>query len=214
MEKQVKPKNTPKKIIILLAVITVTGAGVYYYPTLIDFQKARIESLQNEISSLKEEIIPMRFKITEKTDSSITVEMRFYDVNGEEVAARNIKMNGTELTFDFRIVKLKNNKKSDTYLFFPEKVFTDRIPPAEGRIITGEYKNNNFPAIYENGGFSENDRNIVSDLYNVILNNEPVIIEHFGSAVHDLKTINELKTGFVYKIACHQSSGGVEIVRD
>ena len=214
MEKQVKQKNTPKKIIIFLAVLAVTGAGVYYYPALINYQNAKIESLQNEISALKEELIPLRFKITEKTDTSVSVEMRFYDVNGKEVAIRNIKMNGTELTFDFRVVKLKNNNNSDTYLFFPEKMFTDRIPPAEGKIITGEYNNNNFPAIYENGGFSENDRTIVSNLYNVILNNEPVIIEHFGSAVHDLKTINELKTGFVYKIACHQSSGGIEIERD
>ena len=214
MDKQVKQKGVSKKIVIFLAVLGITGAGVYYYPALIDYQKSRIESLQNEISALKEEIIPVRFKITEKTESSVTVEIRFYDVSGKEVAARNLKMNGTELTFDFRVVKLKNNKSSDTYLFFPEKVFTDRIPPAEGRIISGEYNTNNFPAIYEDGGFSENDRNIVSDLYNVILNNEPVIIEHFGSAVHDLKTINELKTGFVYKIACHQSSGGVEIERD
>ena len=209
-----KSKTGSKKILIFLSVLSLTGVGLYFYPTLIDYQKARIESLQNEISVLKEEIIPVRFKIIEKTDSSVTVEMRFYDISGKEVSGKSLKMNGTELTFDFRVVKLKNNKKTDTYLFFPEKVFTDRIPPAEGRIISGEYNNNNFPAIYEEGGFSENDRNVVGELYNVILNNEPVIIEHFGSAVHDLRTINELKTGFVYKIACHQSSGGVEIQRD
>lgn len=203
-----------KKVLIFFVVAGVVAGGIYFYPSLLDYQKAKIESLQTEISVLKEEIIPVRFKITEKTDASVTVEIRFYNADGKEVAARNLKMNGTELTFDFRVVKLKNNKNSDTYLFFPEKVFTDRIPPTDGRIISGEYNNNNFPAIYEDGGLSDNDRRVVSDLYNVILNNEPVIIEHFGSAVHDLKTINELKIGFVYKIACHQSSGGVEIERD
>ena len=109
---------------------------------------------------------------------------------------------------------MKNNRKSDTYLFFPEKVFTDRIPPADGIIISGEYNNNDFPAIYDESGLSENDRKVVSDLYKIILEKEPIIIEHFGSAVHDLKTISELKTGFIYKLVCHQSSGGMEIERD
>ena len=102
--------------------------------------------MQTEISALKEELIPVRFKILDKTDSSVTVEMRFYDADDKEISIKKLRMNGTELTFDFNVVKMKNNRKSDTYLFFPEKVFTDRIPPADGIIIiSGEYNNNDFP---------------------------------------------------------------------
>ena len=209
-----KKNNVLKKTLIFLGIAGVVSSGIYFYPALIDYQKAKIESLQTEISALKEELIPVRFKILDKTDSSVTVEMRFYDADDKEISIKKLRMNGTELTFDFNVVKMKNNRKSDTYLFFPEKVFTDRIPPADGIIISGEYNNNDFPAIYDASGLSENDRKVVSNLYKIILEKEPIIIEHFGSAVHDLKTISELKTGFIYQLVCHQSSGGMEIERD
>ena len=209
-----KKNNFLKKSLILLGVAGVVSSGVYFYPVLLDYQKTRIESLQTEISALKEELVPVRFKIIEKTDSSVTVEMRFYDADNKEISIKKLKLNGTELTFDFNVVKMKNNRKSDSYLFFPIKVFTDRIPPADGVEISGEYNKNEFPAIYDGSGLSENDRKVVTDLYKIILEKEPIIIEHFGSAVHDLKTISELKTGFIYRLVCHQSSGGMEIERD
>ena len=63
-----KKNNVLKKTLIFLGIAGVVSSGIYFYPALIDYQKAKIESLQTEISALKEELIPVRFKILDKTD--------------------------------------------------------------------------------------------------------------------------------------------------
>ena len=172
-------------------------------------QEQTIDDLSVKAENLQEMYTPVKFRIDEKRTDRIYATMKFYNVKGEEVAKQKIKLNGTELAFDFYVIPV-----DDRFLAFPTKVFTNKIAPDKGKYIMDVYTKNGFPQIFNKPEMTESYTNGIKAAYSYakanILRNDSTA---FGNTVHDLEGISSFLPGHVYKIQV-LSKGGIEVVEE
>ncbi len=194
-------------------------------------QERKIANLENMISDLEEEYTPIKFKMEKKNDSETTLRVLFLDLNGKTIKNEKVTLEGTEVHFDFQVIKLaagKKNKKNkslttDQFMFYPYKIYTEKIEPQNGIDLCNIYNENDFPAIFngfeeflteENKKFENAYKEKISQTFVYILNDEmEMLTNQYGSAVHDMQGISEFKKGYVYSVICHPHTGGIEIRR-
>ncbi len=188
----------------LLFCIIVVGAF-----SCTDYQEEKIEKLKSEITWLKKETIPIRFKILSRTPEFIHVGLKLYDADGAEIKYSELKMPGRELSFDFYIVQA-NGKQ----IAFPYKIFTDQIAPKNGTLLIPMYDKDGFPLILHHQQIDASTTIALTDLFAEIKSGEiHNRKKQFGSLVHDLDGVRLFEEGVVYKIIIH-SKGGIEIVAE
>lgn len=206
-------------VLLVFVCILVLAATV---GCILKFQEKVIARLEDQIQYLEEEFVPMKFEIQEKKDSVISVKIKYYDMDGQEVGSSAVKLNGSELNFDFEVIKFSDK----AYIFFPCGVYTDTMALVNETVISGDYEKDGFPSIYDGMKLFDEDgnpldaegenqiREQLSNYFAIVRKGGSVSrTEQHGVAVHDLKSISEFKKGFVYKVVCHPHSGGIEIVK-
>lgn len=208
---------TKKNSIIIIGILSFivmcfVGCKIISYQ-----QQEQIYHLENIIAELKQELVPLKFKVLKSSENEIEIETSFYDLEDKCFAKKQLKLDGEELFFDFQVIKLDKNN----YMFFPTKVYTNLMAPENGIDLTNFYNNKGFPEIYnklENFLSDENKKTysaykekIVSVFNYVREDNLDFIDEQFGNAVHDMKEISKFKKGYSYKIICHPHTGSIEI---
>lgn len=195
--------------LIIVFVLGITGAVIYFLPRIIEGQEKTIEKLEKNIEFIKKENIPVKFKITEKEGDYIHFEIKYLDSKGKEVNKRNFILKGKELFFDFQVVKIDNY-----YLSFPIKVFSDCISPDMGIVIIDDYEKKGFPQIFYDEKLNTATSDTLTKIYAKIKSGEAEKDEdNFGNAVHDIKEFRSFQIGTVYKIIAH-TKGGIEVLED
>lgn len=197
-------------LIIVLALVVLGGVLIGVHSC----QNNEIQTLENQVEYLEKEYVPMEFEITKKTDSDIKLKAVFYDLDGDKVGSKSIKIEGNELNIDFRTKKISEHG----YLFFPYGIYSDKVPMSDSIKLYDEYDNKGFPAIYngiadieDKEGEEPNKKskkNIKEDLkteFSDIKN-----IETGGIALHDLENISNFKKNTIYKVVCHPHSGTLD----
>lgn len=203
------------KLVFLLLLIALLIACVKIFPFILSKQSEQLTSLQNDISRMKDEIIPIRFKILGKKDNTYVIQIRFYDLNDKETANCKLSITGQELNFDFSVIKPSIFSTQDkTYLYFPIKIFTDSMAPENGIDLVNLYSKNGFPSVYNGLELTDESKKSLSGLFYLVSKNEKVSDFSYGNSVHDIRSVSNFKTGFVYDIVCHTHSGGIEIVKE
>ena len=196
--------------VIILAVILVVSGTVYFLFLGTKSQEQKIKDLENEISFLKEETIPVRYKIISQQNDEIEVSVKFYDLDGQKITKQRYKMQGTVVSFDFYVVKM-----GDKYIAFPYKIFTDKIEPENGIFLYENYENEGFPMIF----YSKNSSKLFSEgieaLYNKIKEEDIEDIDNiFGNMVQNApQTMQNGIEGTIYKIVVH-TKGGIELIEE
>lgn len=189
--------------------VLLIGMIILILPSCIKEQKKQIRKLEDKIALLKEENTPIRFKIKDKTNDSITVTVKFYNADKKEINSFTRKLNGQELSFDFYVVPVKNK-----HVAFPAKIFTDRIAPDKGISLYKYYNKEGYPGIFSSKDIDKDLYKGLKDLYLNIQNNQmDSISEHFGNMVHDFKKVKSFIPGNVYSIITH-TKGGIEIIEE
>ncbi len=198
-----------KTLKVLFILIIIIAAIVFGYFRLIEYQKETIKKLEDKIALLKEEHIPIRFKIIEKTSDSISLVVKFYNADNEEINKLETKLAGQELSFDFYVVPVK-----DRYVAFPSKLFTNRIAAVDGIPFYALYDIEGFPQVFETKNIDLDLKKGLQDLFQQIKTGQVDSIEHsFGNMVHDIKDLKSFMPDMVYSIVCH-TKGGIEIVEE
>ena len=196
-----------KKVLFIIFILVITGCVVFFIIT--SGQKQETIRLEETIEFLKEETIPIKFKINSRTDSSLAVAIKFFDPDNKEINKTEITLKGKELSFDFITIQA-----GDSYLSFPYKVFTDEIPPINGKKLTSFYERDQAPAVFVYDGIHKDLLTQLKLLFRDVKNDNIGNLEHyFGNLVHDIEKVSSFKTGIVYKIVVHVK-GGIEVMED
>lgn len=192
--------------------------GIYCATTI---QDKKIKQLERQVVYLKEEIVPIRFKILERKNDSIFFSLKFYDMDqhlihfydeetGEKKEFIRIKMPGQELALDFIVVPIGNR-----FLAFPYKVLSDAIAPKDGIILFKYYYRDNFPQIYYSMYNSPAFNAGVKALFEKIIKGDIQDIKNiFGSLVQDVQNIKQFEIGYIYRVVFHPAKGGIEIIQE
>jgi len=191
-------------------------------------QKKKITNLEEMISELQSETIPLKFKVQKNSNNEIELIIFFLDLNGNIIRQEPITIQGKELHFDFQVIELHNNTKakkseqiiSKQYLFYPYKIYTDIIPPIDGIKLCPYYQENGFPAIYKGFESYLSDKNMkfknayeqkMTQTFEYVLNEDlENLTNQFGNAVHDMKEISSFKKGYTYSLVCKTHTGSIE----
>lgn len=187
-------------------------------------ERQKVE-LQQQISVLTEQFIPMRFEISKYNDSEIKLKTVFYDLNDKKVGSQSVQLQGNELNFDFQVIKLSDS----SFIFFPCGIYSELIAINDSIKVFDSYNDKGFPKIYngileikdQNGKKLDSaSKNAISDEIQLYFSMVKDGITQFGEneahgvAVHDIKNVSQFKKGFVYKVICHPHTGAVEIVKE
>jgi len=176
-------------------------------------QEKNIAKLEDKIHFLKEETVPLRFKILEKDSASIKFLIKFYEQDAEEAfISDTISLKGQELSFDFYIIPIKDIKNNkEVKVAFPYKIFTNKMPAKDGVLLFKYYDEHGFPQIFNNAKADTSYVNRMTELFSKIKVEKVEDIEGiYGSMVQDIKKLNEFAKNHVYQIVIH-SKGGIEI---
>jgi hypothetical protein len=220
-------KRSLFKYFILSAFICITCAFFSSCKFIQKLQERKIVNLENMVAELEDEYTPIKFRLNKTKDGENTIKILFLDLAGNTIKEDKASLKGKEVHFDFQVVRLTSkNKKSKTisgeqYLFFPYRIYSEKIKPENGIDLCSFYDEKGFPAIYkgfenylsdETKKFENAYSKKISQSFEYILKGElEKINNQFGSAVHDMQGISEFKKGYTYSVICHPHTGGIEI---
>lgn len=203
-----------KKLIIVILVLAILGGAAYYGSDyILKKQEKIIAKLEDKIHFLKDETVPLRFKVLEKDSSNIKILLKFYEQDAKEAfISDTLSFTGQELSFDFFIVPIKDAKNNkEVKLVFPYKIFTNKIPAKNGTLLFKYYDEHGFPQVFNNAQADTSYINRMTELFTKIKEDKKEDIEGiYGSMVQDIKKLNEFEQNHVYQIIIH-SKGGIEI---
>ncbi len=196
-------KKQGANLLVLIGIITLLLSSC------IKEQKKQIKKLEENISLLKEETTPIRFKILEKTNDSIHLLVKFYNSDKKEINSFKKTLNGQELSIDFYMVPVK-----DRFVAFPSKIFTDRIPADAGISLYEYYNNDGYPGIFYTKDIDKDLYQGLKDIYQKVKSGQvDSISDHFGNMVHDIQKVKSFLPESVYSIVTH-TKGGIEIIEE
>lgn len=202
-----------KKLLLFIVLLAIIGtAGYYGFEWYKGKQEIKIAKLEDKIHFLKEETVPIRFKVLEKDTAKITFLIKFYDQDSEDAFnIDTITMAGQELSFDFYVVPVEDSTGREVKIAFPVKIFTNKIAAKDGRVLFQYYDDEGFPQVFANASADSAYVNRMSELFSKIKNGDTESIEGiFGSMVQDIQQLNEFAEGKIYEIIIH-TKGGIEI---
>jgi len=189
--------------------IVIVLTSLIFISSCIESQKNKIKQLEDNIALLKEENIPLRFKIIEKANDSIRLVVKFYNADNKEINKIEHKLHGQELSFDFYVVPVK-----DRYVAFPSKIFTDKIAANDGVELYEQYNEEGYPAIFNSSAMNPELYDGLKSVYFKVKTGQlDSLNEHFGNMVHDIKEFKSFLPENVYSIVTH-TKGGIEIIEE
>ncbi|MCF6185389.1 MAG: hypothetical protein L3J56_12365 [Bacteroidales bacterium] len=189
--------------------LILSGIIILLLSSCIKEQKKQIKKLEDNISLLKEENTPIRFKIIEKTNDSISLLVKFYNADKKEINSFKQTLSGQELSIDFYMVPVKNR-----FVAFPSKIFTDRVPADEGISLYEYYNEDGYPAIFYTKNMDTDLYNGLKDIYQKVKTGQvDSLSDHFGNMVHDIQKVKSFLSENVYSIVTH-TKGGIEIIEE
>jgi hypothetical protein len=200
-----------KTWLIILALLAIITAGVYFLFLGTKSQEKKIQQLNEEIAFLKQEVMPIRYTIISKNGKNITVGVKFYDLDGNQISKQRFTMEGNTVSFEFYVIKFDKG-----YIAFPVKIYTDLIAPEKGTSLFEYYEKNNFPQIYYSKKSSKAFNEGIVALFEKIKNNDFEDMDNvFGNMVqnHPKADTSKIDEDIAYKIIIH-TKGGIEIIED
>ncbi len=198
-----------KPLIWIVLIVAIIAAGIFVLNKLVNWQEIRIKKLNEEISSLKEVITPIRYKVINKKDSILTVAVKFYDLDGTQIGkTQKFKLKGNTVSFDFYVVQFGSQ-----YIAFPYKIFTDLISPENGTVIYKYYEQNKYPMIYYSQNSNKAFKQGIKALYEKIKSGDIQDMKNiFGNMVQNHPKADSSRIdNSTYKIVIHKNVGSIKI---
>lgn len=201
-----------KPIIWIIIIIAIVAGGLYLMKNVVNNQEKQIAKLKDEISSLKEVITPIRYKVTSRNGDMMTVAVKFYDLDSNKIGkTQKFELKGNTVSFDFYIIEY--NKQ---FLAIPYKIFTDMIKPEDGTVIYNYYEEDEFPMIYYSKNSTKGFSQGINALYKKIKSGDIQDMKNiFGNMVQNHPQANGSQNqDMSYKIVFHKNVGTIKILED
>lgn len=200
-----------KPLLWIIIIIAVVAAGLFIINKGIDWQMKKIDKLEKEITWLKSETTPIRYRVIKKNGNMLSVAVKFYDLDGKQIGkTKQYDLKGNTVSFDFYLAKF-----NDQYIAIPYKIFTDEIKPEDGISLYENYEENGFPMIYKSVNSSNAFNQGIKALYEKIKSGDFQDMKNvFGNMVQNHPKADSSKIDDnIYKIIVHKL-GGLEIIED
>lgn len=160
------------------------------------------EKRKHDIYNFKQEIVPMKFIITKKTDY-LSFSCAFYDLNKNKISDdKLISIKGNELFLECIVTELNGYAKA----VFPYRVYSNIVPPSQGVIIVNDYNKNDFPAIF--AGVKSRQEKLLKKIYKDICKSN-FKSKWYYSVVHKPAELKPKKEKLVVRV-----KGGIEILSE
>ena len=203
-----------KPLIWIILIVALIAAGIFAFNKIVvkGSQKEKIAKLNEAISSLKEVTVPLRYKVISKTRDTMTVAVKFYDLDGQQIGkTQKFRLKGNTVSFDFYVAEFNNQ-----YVAFPYKIFTDLMKPENGIIIYKYYEQNKFPMIYYSKNSSKAFGLGIEALFEKIKSGNIEDMKNiFGNMLQNSpKADSNRIDDSTYKIAVHKNGGALKIIEE
>ncbi len=193
-----------KALLIVFIAAAIVSGSLFGVKSL---QNRRMRALESGIAALQSETVPLRFMVLAREDDSVTVRVRLYDLGGTEIGFMETNLPGRQVFFDF--IAMPYNK---TWLAFPYRIFTEKVPPAEGVDLSMLVAPEGMPLTYRGGPLDRRALEKLGELHASMVRGD-VPKGSFGNAVHDVAELASFSLETVYKIVV-RTKGGIEILED
>jgi hypothetical protein len=207
----------------LIILASFAAAGYFWFRGGVSSQRQRITYLEDLSSRLRAETVPLKFMVVSRDGGEIRARVRMYDLAGREVAALEKAWPGSELYIDILLFPIRSGKDAghaDSWLAFPYRIFTDKLPAASGSVLFDAYDGGGFPEVLDGMDLSAGERAAVISAFAAARKSagggSPATEGAkgaFGSAVHEVSELSRFEVGIVYRVVC-RIKGGVEIMED
>ncbi len=174
---------------------------------LVRAQEESIARLEDRIDLLKAECIPLRFQILSRDGDTLRVKLKLYDSEDREIETLERDLAGNSLFIDFISLPIGGR-----YLAFPHRIFSEKIPAAQGISLFALYDDEGFPSVYDARNLDQGLRKGLSAIFQKLKAGE-LPASSFGNAVHDVQEFASFEMDIVYKVVT-RAKGGIEIMED
>ncbi len=198
------------KFVFLKILLAIFLVGALFSGLLFGFkymQERKLHDLESGIEALQSETVPLRFMVLSRDAESVSVRVRLYDLAGTEIGFMETNLPGRQVFFDFIAAPYKQ-----IWLAFPYRIFTERVPPADGVDLSILVAPEGIPLTYRNGSLNADALKKLGELHASILRGDSPK-GSFGNAVHDVAELGTFSLETVYKIVI-RAKGGMEILED
>jgi len=207
----------------LLILASFAAAGYFWFRGSVSSQRQRITYLEGLSTRLRAETIPLKFMVISRDGGEIRARVKIYDLAGREVAALEKAWPGSQLYIDILLFPIRSEKdagNADSWLAFPYRIFTDKLPASSGTILFDAYDDGGFPEVLGGMDLSAGERAAVISSFAAARRSAGAgspategAKGAFGSAVHEVSELSRFEVGTVYRVIC-RIKGGVEIMED
>ena len=231
------PKLRPQKgrgsplLGALVFALTLLVSAYFWFEYSASMQKKSVLRLDRLASRLGTGQVPLKISILSTQCGEIRSRLQIYDLSGREIAVMEKAWPGTELDIDMLLIPASSESgsgpratrgavpKTDFWLAFPCRIFTDKLGAASGTLLFDAYVGQGFPEVL--GGIPWSGKELASltaafgaaRRRAAALPSRDSATRAFGSAAHEVVRLSRFEIGAVYKVVC-RSIGGLEILRD
>lgn len=191
----------------LVLIALVLGLASLAIGVIRSMQRAKLASLEDGIAALQEETVPLRFMVLSRDGGRLKVRLKFYNLAGDEVAALDAELAGSQLYLDFLAVPY-----GSSWLAFPERAFTERVAPELGVDLGAVAAPGMGPLTYTGGALDGRALIEIGKLYHELKSGHSPQ-GAFGNAVHDIAELGPFREGAVYRVVIRKK-GGLEIMEE
>ena len=193
----------------------VVMAGYVGFTKLNFNNQQEVERLERIVENLKEEYIPIKFKVDYRQDGTAEVNIKYFDQDGKQINRMSYIVSGSEIFFDFKIINISSR---NLYFFLPYSIYTDKTEPVNGIQIIDDYTQDGMPLIYKNKKIeSQEDIQFFENLLTYAKTGTGLdeIDLSYGYSLHDMNDFNiHFMPDTTYKVVCHKQKGGIEFQED
>ena len=213
---------------IIITLVILGAAGFVAYKAFSYYSSHRqgvLEEKTRQLRELQETFVPLRFRLLERTDSAMKVEIRFYSLfvdnientdmetfsAGKEIGGPHIfDLEGSEFFID--CVKVRNGEllpfAPEAVWVFPYRVFTDTIAPDDAVAIYPLYDEDGFPSVFNGLNLEPEEKRQLAAVFADITKAET------GNALHDMNKVARFRVDRWYDLAVHIKNGALEFIAE
>lgn len=205
-----------KLILFLLLAVGVGGVIFWLWKSGLETQKSKVEKT---ITYIKSEYEFARLNVHGISSGRVNFTLTLLNIDGAPAAKKDFNMEGSDIFIESKVVVVQALSQERAFVF-PEKVYTDLVPPQNGLELLSLYVNNNNPKNYSSINLDLDIASIVKSIYLFAFSgneNSSDLDKHSIKVINNLDAVlhqgpvQGFKSGAEYRCIIHPG-GGLELL--
>ena len=148
--------------LIVIMVVAFAWAGLWKAQQIFRNQK---DTLEKAIAAIKSDYTFASIVVLSDLDGKFSFLLTLYRPDGNSAGDRQMELSGSDIFLESRVAVIESGGVERAFVF-PEKIYSDSVPPENGLELSSIYITNNFPQNYADPGLDRNLLRLLPELYN------------------------------------------------